>query len=225
MSFLAELSKSAVAKKAIMAVTGLILFGWILGHMIGNLKIFQGPEKFNAYAEFLKEMGAPMLPESGALWIVRILLLVSVGLHIWAATTLTFMNRRARAVGYGSHHVVQADYAARTMRVSGYLIAVYILYHLMHFTFGNAHPAFDPASPYHNVVSGFQVAPVALVYILANLLLGMHLYHGLWSLFQSLGWNYAPYNAARRKFAIVFSIAITAGFVSIPVAVLLGIVR
>jgi succinate dehydrogenase / fumarate reductase cytochrome b subunit len=215
---------SSVAKKAIMAVTGVILFGWIFAHMAGNLKVFQGAEKFNRYAEFLRIMGTPLLPESGALWLARSVLLVAVGLHIWAATSLTLRNRRSRPIGYEEMHGIQLDYAARTMRVSGYLIAVYVVYHLMHFTWGNAHHAFVAGDAYGNLVRGFQVAPVAIVYIAANLLLGLHLYHGLWSLFQSLGATHPSYNAFRRYFAVAFSIVVSAGFISVPVAVLVGAV-
>jgi succinate dehydrogenase / fumarate reductase cytochrome b subunit len=218
-----DLYRSSVAKKAVMGLTGLVLFGWILAHMAGNLKIFLGPEEFNHYAEFLREMGTPLIPETGVLWITRVILLVAVGLHIWSATSLTLTNRRARPEDYELRHGVQLDYAARTMRWSGYLIGVYVIYHLMHLTFGNVHPDFVPGDAYDNVVRGFQVVPVALVYVVANVLLGFHLYHGLWSMFQSLGWNHPAYNAWRRHFAITFSIVVTAGFVSIPLAVLAGI--
>jgi succinate dehydrogenase / fumarate reductase cytochrome b subunit len=215
---------NAVAKKAIMAVTGVILFGWLLAHMAGNLKVFQGPEKFNHYAEFLREMGTPLFPASSLLWTSRLVLLVSVVLHIWAAVSLTLQNRRARPIGYGKLSGVQLDYAARTMRWSGVLIAVYVVYHLMHFTFGNVHPHFVPTDPYRNLVTGFQVVPVALAYIAANLLLGLHLYHGLWSMFQSLGWSHPAYNAWRRHFAVAFSIVVSVGFLSVPIAVLTGVV-
>jgi succinate dehydrogenase / fumarate reductase cytochrome b subunit len=216
--------RNAVVKKAVMAVTGAILFGWIVAHMAGNLKVFQGPEKFNLYAEFLREAGTPLFPRSSLLWISRLVLLASVGLHIWSATSLTLQNRRARPIGYDNLRGVQLDYAARTMRASGVLIAVYVLYHLMHFTFGNVHPQFVPADPYRNLVTGFQVAPVALAYVAANLLLGLHLYHGLWSMFQSLGLSHPTYNSWRRYFAVAFSIVVSLGFMSVPIAVLTGVV-
>ena len=215
---------SSIAKKAIMAVTGLILFGWIVGHMSGNLKVFQGAEKFNAYAEFLREMGAPLFPESGVLWLVRGALTLALVLHVWSATSLTLINRRARDKDYETRKVVQLDYAARTMRWSGYLIAFYIVFHLMHLTWGNVHHNFVLGNPYANLVSGFQILPIALVYIAANLLLGMHLYHGLWSMFQSLGLNHPSYNASRRYFAVAFAVVVCLGFISVPVAVLTGIV-
>ncbi len=215
---------SSITKKAIMAVTGFILFGWIVGHMSGNLKVFQGAEKFNAYAEFLREMGTPLFPESGVLWLVRGGLTLALVLHVWSATSLTLINRRARDKDYETRQRVQLDYAARTMRWSGYLIAFYIVYHLMHLTWGNVHHNFVLGNPYANLVSGFQVAPIALIYIAANLLLGMHLYHGLWSMFQSLGLNHPSYNAWRRYFAVAFAVVVSLGFISVPLAVLTGIV-
>ena len=215
---------SSIAKKAVMAVTGLILFGWIVGHMTGNLKVFQGAEKFNAYAEFLREMGAPLFPESGVLWLVRGALTLALVLHVWSATSLTLINRRARDKDYETRKVVQLDYAARTMRWSGYLIAFYIVFHLMHLTWGNVHHNFVLGNPYANLVSGFQILPIALVYIAAILLLGMHLYHGLWSMFQSLGLNHPSYNASRRYFAVAFAVVVCLGFICVPVAVLTGIV-
>jgi len=224
MTWFSELYRNAVVKKAIMAVTGLILFGWLAGHLLGNLKVFQGAEKFNAYAEYLRTMGTPLLPEAGVLWLARGLLAASIVLHFWSATSLTLTNRRARSTNYENRHGVQMDYAARTMRWSGYLIAFYIVYHLMHLTWGNVHHDFVADNPYANLVSGFQIVPVALVYIAANLLLGMHLYHGLWSLFQSLGLNHPSYNAWRRYFAVTFAIVMSLGFISIPVAVLIGVV-
>jgi succinate dehydrogenase / fumarate reductase cytochrome b subunit len=216
--------QSAVLKKAIMAVTGIVLFGWIFAHMFGNLKIFFGRDSFNHYAEFLREMGSPLIPPSGLLWLSRLVLLVSVGLHIWAATSLTLQNRRARPIGYRELRGVELDYAARTMRMSGYLLAVYIVYHLMHLTFGSVHAEFVPTDPYSNVVKAFQALPVAAVYIFANLLLGLHLYHGLWSLFQSLGWSHPTYNSWRRSFAVAFAVAISVGFISVPLGVLAGLV-
>jgi succinate dehydrogenase / fumarate reductase cytochrome b subunit len=215
---------SAVLKKAIMAVTGIFLFGWIFAHMFGNLKIFFGPESFNHYAEFLREMGSPLIPPMGLLWVTRFVLLAAVGLHIWAATSLTLQNRRARPIDYRELRGVELDYAARTMRMSGYLLAVYIVYHLMHLTFGSVHADFVPSDPYSNVVSAFQALPVAAVYIFANLLLGLHLYHGLWSLFQSLGWSHPTYNPWRRRFAVALALVVSAGFISVPLGVLAGIV-
>ncbi len=224
MTWFGELYKSAVAKKAIMAMTGIVLFGFVLGHMAGNLKVFQGPEKFNAYSEWLRQLGYPALPLGGGLWVVRLALLGAVGLHVWSAVELTLINRRARSKPYTLRRELQSDYASRTMRWSGVLLTFYLVYHLMHLTLGNAHHDFVAGDVYHNLVAGFQIWPISAVYIAANLFLGIHLYHGLWSMFQSLGWNYPAYNAWRQRFAITFSIVVTVGFISVPLAVLTRIV-
>ena len=131
MTWFGELYRSAVAKKAVMAISGIVLFGFVLGHMTGNLKVFQGPEKFNAYSEWLREIGYPLLPHGGALWLARVVLLLAVGLHIWSAAELTRMSRRARPERHARRRGLQLDYAARTMRWSGVLIGFYVVYHLM----------------------------------------------------------------------------------------------
>ena len=207
-----------------MAITGLLFFGWLMAHMAGNLKIFLGREHFNEYAHWLREMGAPAVPHGTVLWISRIVLLVALALHFTAALQLTRMNWAARPEKYRKLEALQAGIPQRTMIYSGLLLLLYVVYHLLHLTVGSVHPHFNPADPYANVVTGFQVLPVSLVYIAANILLGVHLYHGLWSLFQSMGWNHEAYNPLRRVFAAVFSVVLAGGFVSVPVAVLTGVV-
>ncbi|HKB80952.1 MAG TPA: succinate dehydrogenase cytochrome b subunit, partial [Thermoanaerobaculia bacterium] len=165
---------SALGKKAVMAVTGLFLFGWIFAHMLGNMKLYLGPEHMNAYARWLRVMGAPAVPNDVALWIVRGLLIIAVWLHIQAATQLTLMNMAARPVGYQQRQYVKGTYAARTMRWGGVIIVLFVIYHLLHLTTGTLHPDFVENDPYHNVVSGFQVWWVSAVYIIANLALGLH---------------------------------------------------
>ena len=224
MSRWVRLYRSAIVKKAIMAVTGVVLFGFVLMHMTGNLKAFQGAEKINGYGEWLREVGYPLLPHGFALWGTRIVLLAAVGLHILSAVQLTRMNRRARPTAYGRRQAVQLDYASRTMRWSGFLIAGYVVYHLMHFTIGNAHGDFVRGDVYHNLVTGFQNPLIAGLYVVINILLGIHLYHGLWSMFQSLGLNHPTYNRLRRHFAVVFAVIVTLGFVSVPISVQLGLV-
>ena len=226
MSPVLSLYRSAVAKKAVMAVSGIVLFGFILGHMLGNLKLYQGPEKINAYAEWLCQVGTPALPDSGLLWIARIVLLVAVFLHVLSATQLTLLNRKARPQAYKKRASIQATYAARTMRWGGVLIGLYVLYHLAHLTWGSAHPDFVPGDVYRNVVVGFRVWWVSAFYLAAQVALGFHLYHGLWSMFQSLGW-WQPDNPHdwRRRFAQVFAWVISLGNLSFPLAVLTGIVQ
>jgi succinate dehydrogenase / fumarate reductase cytochrome b subunit len=227
MSWITNFYRSALGKKAIMAVTGIILFGWIFAHMIGNLKIYLGAEHLNEYATWLRVMGSPLIPKNGLLWISRIALLVCTWLHLQAATQLTLMNWDARPVDYTDRDYVIASYAARTMRWGGVILALFVAYHLLHLTFGvHVSPAtFIENDVYHNVVAGFQVWWVSAVYIVANLSLGLHLYHGLWSMFQSLGWNASKFNQWRNNFAIAFAVVITVGNVSIPVSVLLGILK
>ena len=227
MSWLRDFYNSAVGKKALMAVTGLLLFGFVFGHMVGNLKLYQGAEKLDAYAEWLREVGTPALPPSGVLWIARIGLLGAVVLHILSATQLTLANRRARPVSYRKRKSVKADYASRTMVWGGVIIALFVVYHLAHFTWGSAwaHPDFVPGSVYHNVVAGFQVWWVSAFYIVAQIALGFHLYHGLWSLFQSLGLNNPRFNSWRRVFAWTFALVISAANISFPIAVLTGVIN
>ena len=224
MSWLIDAYRSNVTKKAVMAVTGILLFGFVLTHMAGNLKLYLGPEAMNHYAEWLRELGEPALPHGMALNLARVGLLAAVGLHIWSAWAVTQASRKARPQAYVKPDTVQSTYAARTMRWGGVILFLYILYHLLHLTFGTVHPDFIPGDVYHNVVTGFQVWWVSGVYILANLALGLHLYHGLWSLFQSLGWNHASYAGVRKHFATVFAVVVTAGNISFPVSVLAGLV-
>lgn len=210
-----------------MAITGVMLFGWIFAHMAGNLKLYLGPEHFNEYAKWLRTMGAPAMPHSTLLWVTRVAMLVAVWLHIQAATELTIMNRNARPVGYADRDYVTATYASRTMRWGGVIILLFVIYHLMHLTFGlpAVHKDFIENDPYHNVVAGFQVWWASAIYIIANLALGLHLYHGLWSMFNSLGLNHPRFNSWRRNFAVAFALVITLANVSFPLAVLIGVIR
>lgn len=221
---LLDFYRSALGKKTVMAVTGLALFGFVLGHMLGNLKIFLGAEALNHYAEWLREIGAPLLPHGGLLWIARLGLLAAVGLHIVSAWQVTQINRKARPQDYANRATIQASYASRTMRWGGVLIALFVLYHLAHFTWGYAwaHPDFVAGDVYHNVVAGFQVWWISAFYVVAQLALALHLYHGLWSLFQSLGWNHPNLNAWRQTFAKAFAALVFVGNVSFPISVLAG---
>lgn len=229
--------RSSLGKKAVMAVTGIALWGFVLGHMTGNLKYFAGPagegvaalesgvpgSAINVYGEWLRGVGYPLMPHSATLWLIRIGLLVAVVLHVHAAYALTVMNRRARPVGYERRKAVQIGWAERTMRWSGVALLVFIVYHILHFTTGQAHHDFVAGDVYHNLYSAFSIGWVAAIYVVAMALLALHLYHGLWSLFQSLGWNHPRFNRWRRTFAIVFTLLITIGFVLVPLAIVTGI--
>lgn len=216
------LYQSSLGKKAVMAVTGIVGYGFLIGHMIGNLQAFPflgGREAINAYAGFLRNT-------HGLLWVARGVLMVSLVMHIVAAYQLTRMSQTGRPIGYAKWSPAGgSDYASRTMRWSGPIVGLFIVYHLMHFTFGNAHPDFVTGDVYHNFVSGFQVWYVSAFYIVAMLALGLHLYHGAWSMFQSLGLNNPKYNPLIRKLAALITFVIIAGNISMPIAVLVGIIR
>jgi succinate dehydrogenase / fumarate reductase, cytochrome b subunit len=210
---------SSVGRKTIMAVSGLMFCGYVLAHMAGNMLLYKGPAAINAYAAGLHSMPA-------LLWIARLALIGATALHIWAATSLTITNWRARPLGYGEQDYLAATYASRTMVWSGPILGLFVAYHLAHLTLGTAYPAdFIPGDVYHNVVRGFQRPFVAGIYITAMLALGFHLYHGAWSMLQSLGVNHPRYNGLRNAAAILFACAISGGNISLPVAVLAGFVR
>ncbi len=217
--------RSAVGKKYVMAITGIVLMLYVLAHMLGNLKVYLGPAALNEYAEFLRDLGEPVAPRSVVLWILRAALAAAFVLHVHAAYVLTVMNRRARPAAYQSKRdYVAANFAARTMRWSGVIVGLFVLFHLADLTWGFANPAFVRGDVYHNVVASFQRWPVSVFYILANLALGLHLYHGAWSLFQSLGVNNPRFNHWRRNFAVTFALVVTLGNVTFPTMVLAGIV-
>jgi succinate dehydrogenase / fumarate reductase, cytochrome b subunit len=217
--------RSLVGMKALMAVTGVILFLFVVGHLLGNLKVFQGAEHFNAYAEGLRTVGAPFFARGQVLWAVRLVLLASVGLHVWAAVAVTLASWQARPVEYHQLELIETTYAARTMRWGGVLILLYVVYHLLDLTFGAANPSFVPGDAYHNLVASLRRWPAALAYIGAVSVVGFHIQHGLWSAFQTLGVNRPPTPQWRRGVAGAIAALITAGYIAIPVAVLAGVVR
>lgn len=219
------LYRSSLGKKFVMAVTGIILFGFVFAHMIGNLKIYQGEAKLNAYAVFLREVGGPVFAHEQVLWILRLVLLAAVGLHIAAAYQLTRMSQRSRPVAYARRRSVQASYASLTMRWGGVTLLLFVIYHILHFTTGTVHPEYVQENVYRNVVSGFQRWYVSAFYILAMLALGLHMYHGLWSMWQSLGLSNKRVNGLIRSGATVFTVITVLGNVSIPLAVLAGFLR
>jgi len=222
--------RSAVGKKWVMALTGIVIIGFVVAHMIGNWKIFlpdvDGVPDIDVYAEALRQLFVPFIPEHVTLWILRTGLIVAFLLHVHAAYTLTIMNRRARPVDYHSpRHYVAATYASRTMRWSGVIFAAFLLFHLADLTWGitPAAPAtWERGEVYANFVATFSRAPVAIFYVIAMVLLGIHLYHGAWSMFQSLGINHPRFNTARRYFAIGLAALVTVGNSIMPLAVLFG---
>jgi succinate dehydrogenase / fumarate reductase, cytochrome b subunit len=228
--FLLDLYSTAVGKKYVMAITGIGMMGFVLFHMIGNLKMYLGAEDLNHYAEFLKKLLYPLAPEETVLWILRGGLITMLLLHLHAAFTLTQLNRHARSVKYQSARDYQvASFASRSMRMTGVVVLAFIVWHLLDLTFGavntiGADGEFVKAEVYDNVVRSFDRPVVAAFYIIANVLLGIHLFHGAWSIFQSLGWNNPRFNKWRRGFAAGFATLVVVGNISFPIAVMAGIV-
>jgi succinate dehydrogenase / fumarate reductase, cytochrome b subunit len=224
MSRVMTLYRSSVGKKVSMAISGLILFGFIVGHMLGNLKVFQGQEAMDAYALFLREAGYPVVPEYGLVWVARILLLGALLIHVQAAVTLWLGSRRARGQGYRKEESQVFSYASRTMRWGGVIILVFVVYHLLHLTTGTVHPDFEYGSAYANLVIGFQSPFVVGFYLLAVGALCVHLYHGLWSAFATLGSQNRRIEKVRRPLAVGIAWALFVGYAVVPLAVQVGIV-
>lgn len=234
-TFFGEFYGTDVGKKWVMAVTGIIFLSYVTVHMIGNLKIYLGTDAagiyhLDEYAEWLRSILQPFLPHTVFLWLFRIVVATALGFHLHAAYSLTVTNWKAR--GWTSKPVryrtpreyLVADYASRTMRWSGVIILLFIIWHLLDLTFGTVNPEFVSGEVYHNVIATFSRWPVALFYIIANILLGFHIFHGAWSLFQSLGWNNTRFNPWRRWFATALALLIVVGNVSIPLAVMTHVV-
>ncbi len=225
---LAALWASVIGKKIVMAVTGIVLIGFVLAHMAGNLKIFSGPDEINAYSRFLREVGYPELAYGQLLWIVRIVLLVCVGLHITAALQLTQINNKARPVGYGTKKNVETSLGAVTMRWGGVLLLVFIIFHLFHLTAGMvgfAPDQFVLLAVYQNVVAAFSVWPISAFYIISMFALCLHLDHGIWSMFQTLGVCTVENTRSIKILSRVVAIIVFIGFISVPISVLAGWVR
>jgi succinate dehydrogenase / fumarate reductase cytochrome b subunit len=226
-----DLYRSAVGKKWVMALTGIMLMGYVFAHMVGNLKMYIGPEDLNHYGEFLRELLVPILPRTVTLWLMRIGLIAAFVFHIHAAYSLTVLNRKARPVGYKSpRDYISVNWANRTMRWTGVIIALFLLWHLADLTWGFAavNGEFERGYPYENLVYSLQRVPVAILYIVANLALGFHLYHGSWSLFQTMGSmssRFNPrHNPLRKGFAIGFAVVVAGINITFPLAVQFGIV-
>ena len=212
--------KSSVGKKWVMAVTGVILMGFVVTHLIGNLKFYLSKEEINLYGEALRNMPGHLLPRTFLLWTIRSVLIVAFALHLHSAYSLTMTNRKARPQQYQSKRdYVAADFASRTMRWTGIIVLLYLAFHLMDLTWGNANAQFVRGDPYNNLVYSLQRPAVAIVYCVANIALAFHLYHGAWSMFQSMGVNNPRINKLRRQFAMGFAGVILIGNLSFPILV------
>ena len=217
--------QTVIGKKIVMAVTGIVLIGFVLGHVFGNLKIFLGAETINAYSRFLREVGQPELEYGQLLWIVRIVLLVCVVLHILAAYQLTVFSAAARPVGYGQKKNVETTYSALLMRWGGVVLLAFVIFHLLHLTggvVGFSTGQFHHLQVYQNVVAAFHNLPVSIFYIVAMAALGFHLDHGIWSMLQTLGFITRKNTKWLRTLSIIIAILVFLGFISVPVSVLAG---
>jgi succinate dehydrogenase / fumarate reductase, cytochrome b subunit len=218
MNRLGALWQSSVGKKAVMAVTGLVLVVYLISHVLANLLVFGGPDRINRYAALLHGTGA-------ALWGARLVLLAAAALHILAAVQLTMRSRVARPRPYaGGREPQVSTLAGRTIRWGGALILIFLVYHILHFTTGDAHPDFVDLNPYHNVTTGFRNPWVAAFYLIAMMAVGLHLYHGLWSSGRSLGLSEPSPRPFRRPLALMLAGFIGLGFTAIVVAGFLGMI-
>jgi succinate dehydrogenase / fumarate reductase cytochrome b subunit len=222
--YLCRFTRSTIGLKFIMAVTGVIMFGYLIGHVTGNWLVFAGREKINAYSAFLHH--SPMI-----LWGTRVILLISVLLHLWATARFLELRKQARPVAYGLKGSHGTTWAARTMFWSGPIILLFIIYHILHLTTGTVHPSFHvnpethQVDVYQNLVDGFKKPMAAGIYIVGMLAIGLHLSHGLWSMLQTIGVNRPNWECALRTFAVVVGFALCAGFIAVPAAVLLDFVK
>jgi succinate dehydrogenase / fumarate reductase cytochrome b subunit len=232
--FFIDLYSTAVGKKYVMALTGLIGVGFVVVHMIGNLKLYlgvvsEGDELIydaDVYGEFLRDLLVPILPRTVALWLLRLVLIGAVLLHIHAAYGLTVLNRKARSVKYQSKRDYEvANFASRSMRWTGIIVALFIVFHLADLTWGWTSDEWVRGAVYWNVDQSLSRVPVALIYIVANILLGIHLAHGTWSLFQSMGWNNPRFNQWRRGLAVGTAAIVVVGNLSFPIATLAGVIE
>ena len=223
-----EFYRSAVGKKWVMALTGVALLGYVVAHMIGNLKVYFGPEEINHYGEALRDLGGNLAPRTHLLWALRIGLLGAALLHVHAAYTLTYTNWKARGGRYRERDYSVVTYASRTMRFTGTVVLFFVFFHLADLTWG-----VGPAAPeeffrgdvYSNLVASFERLPVAIFYVLANIALGFHIFHGTWSLFQSLGWSHPRFNQWRKGLAAMLTAAVVIINLSFPIAVQTGILE
>ncbi len=224
-SWLGAFFTSDVGMKWLMGLTGIGLLLYVLLHMIGNLKIFLGAEEINLYGEALRELGGNLVPRTSILWLLRIGLIAVFAIHIWTAAVLTKRNRDARGkIRYeAKRQWIAANYASLTMRYTGVVVLLFVIYHLADLTWGNANPNFIRGDVYNNVIASFSRPEIAALYLIAQIALAFHIYHGAWSLWQSIGVANPRFNIIRRYGAVAFMAVVLIGNSSIPIAVQLGI--
>ena len=215
---------NSVFKKAVMAVSGIILVLYLIAHVIGNLKAFSGPEAFNSYSGWIRTVGNPALPGATTLWVIRIVLLVALVAHFWAAVSLWRQAKRARPQGYVTKKAVAQSYASRTMRWGGVIVLAFIIYHILDLTLGAVNAAGFDSTPYDRLVASFQNPFVTIFYAISVILLGMHLRHGIWSATQTLGQSNRRREKTVSLFALGFAVVLTLGFLLVPFSVLFGLI-
>ena len=220
-------TRTTIALKLLMAASGVVFIGFVLLHMYGNLKAFAGHDAYNEYAEHLRSFGEPMLPHGGLLWIIRVVLLVSLIAHVYAAVALWRRARRARSVQYQVKKHVGATYASRLMRWGGVTLLLFIVWHLLNFTIGKVNVTGGSTSdPYNLLVDSFETWWLTLIYLFAMAMLGAHLHHGIWSSMQTMGITNTEGSRTRAKtFGLVLALIITIGFSLVPVFVLVGVIN
>jgi succinate dehydrogenase / fumarate reductase cytochrome b subunit len=220
---------STIGKKFVMALTGIVLFGYVVLHLWGNLKIYDSPKTINDWGAFLRVFGDPVFGRSEVLWAIRVFLSVCLVLHIVAAVQLTRRDWASRPVGYQTRKSQESTYASRTMRWTGVLILLFIIYHVLDLTTGTLHPSnyapFHEGQIYSNVVGDFRNWFIALIYVAAVSMLGLHLFHGIGSFFHTMGLNNSRSNRLWRGVATAIAVLLTIGNIAIPVSVLTGIIK
>jgi len=215
---------SSVGKKAVMAVSGLLMVLYLLAHAFGNLKVFFGPGQFDGYAHWLRTMGEPVMHYSWTLWVIRVVMVAAVVAHVVSAYQLSRRDLRARPVKY-EHRKAGSSYATRTMRWGGIILALFIVWHLLDLTTGTVHSGgFQEGHPYQNVVDTFSTWYGNVIYIVAMLALGLHIRHGFWSAAQTLGVGSRTRDRALKTTANALALLLTAGFIAVPVGVMTGVV-
>jgi succinate dehydrogenase / fumarate reductase, cytochrome b subunit len=223
------IQSTSIGRKLLMATSSVILFLYVVLHLVGNLKIFFGPDPFNDYAAWLRVAGSPLFPNEGVLWIARVVLLAALFVHVGAYVQLWRQKRRARTTGYRTFDPQVFNWMSRTMMWGGIAILLFVIFHILHLTTGHIQP--DPAAgfqrhdPYENIIAGFSLWWVSGIYVVGVIALGMHLYHGLWSAMQTFGMSNARYNLYRRPAVGAITLLIVIGYLAIPLGVMMGAVR
>ncbi len=216
--------RTSIGKKVAMATSGIVLVGFVIAHMVGNLKFFFGEIHFDEYAHFLRTVGEPVIPYHYLLWGLRAVLLAAVGVHIWAAYSTTVQSKRARPIPYAHTDNIQASYASRTMRWGGVILLLFIVFHILDLTVGATHVgSFKSGHVYDNSISGFQHPAVTIAYTLAMVALCLHLFHGVWSMVQTFGRGSGKREQMLRRLSATIAVVVAIGFLSMPWAVLLGV--